>query len=292
MSSAYSPSTIGSVSKRNRPDARCVGPEDKVQKPEGPELKSKVLLAETEHDLVAEAQLIVWVDPIGVEPGLAVATPLDVEHAPVAVRVGDLLHGTPEVIAMGLVLERQLDRGPVAGLTERVAELADAGIELARGRVLGEPEVTHFDAGELDHLLLPLLPRRFGHDVLGTVRNEEAAGLELREELVLALAADLDFEIDGEHGALRRELPDARREVRDEAGMLVKELCTLTIDFGLVVLGATDFDVPSPFLAVGGNRREQRSFLRRHHLSPHLKELSWMSAKPIHQLNTIILLFI
>jgi len=42
-------------------------------------------IAETEHDLVVEVQLIVWVDPIGVEPGLAVVIPLDVEHVPVRV---------------------------------------------------------------------------------------------------------------------------------------------------------------------------------------------------------------
>ena len=45
-------------------------------------------VAKTKHDLVVEVPLIVRVDPIRVEPPLAIVVPIDVEHVRVAVRVG------------------------------------------------------------------------------------------------------------------------------------------------------------------------------------------------------------
>jgi len=42
-------------------------------------------VAETEHDLVVEIPLVARVDPIRVEPPLAVVVPIDIEHVRVAV---------------------------------------------------------------------------------------------------------------------------------------------------------------------------------------------------------------
>ena len=45
-------------------------------------------VAKHEHQLIVEIPPIVGVDPIRVEPPLAVVVPLDVKHVRVAVRVG------------------------------------------------------------------------------------------------------------------------------------------------------------------------------------------------------------
>ena len=46
------------------------------------------MVAETEHDLVAEIPLVVRVHPVGVEPRLTIIVPLDVEDVRVAIGIG------------------------------------------------------------------------------------------------------------------------------------------------------------------------------------------------------------
>ena len=93
-----------------------------------------MLLAETEHEPAVEVPPTVGADPRGAEPPRAVVAALDVEHERVAIGVGNLLHGSPGVVAARLVLESQTDSWAVAGLTQTVAEFLNTHPDFARGR--------------------------------------------------------------------------------------------------------------------------------------------------------------
>lgn len=72
--------------------ARAIA-ETKLPRQNGREIKR---VAETEHHLAVEIPLVVRVDPIGVEPRLAIVIPVDVEHVRVAVGVRDMYKAPPK----------------------------------------------------------------------------------------------------------------------------------------------------------------------------------------------------